>query len=532
MPRSFCQNKKHKDGTNPGKISSKGNLNRDKSLSFVLASTVALSLFLMLGSSIEAKNTTSDTVKNRGNETKPFKATSATSPEDSNAAIYHKLGVRLPHDSTKVLKTGFGIEFPLARWSWKIHGRLLPLLHFFDKGRPDDVFVNLRVLWCKLLISLDPRSIAYEGRRARHWAENQNSNVVGNSLQAMKDLQLYATYRMLPPYSIKWALRHLGLWRIFPRWMHANIELRIVYLQTALEKVLGSRQSAHNNVNNVDGNSTPIVDKNSFKNGEEPCLEGSTAVKDEEGIISERICVIILGGGYDPRGAKLSVSDGRWPHTNVERVYELDLPEVIDSKHRLLLRAGFDVIDDESGNHKYGNSTDDTFDDNRKGVRLEGVNLNDDVAVDRVLDKIRQELIKLGAPTPMTKDSTLATGKSKWHIVLISEAVFLYLDPGKAERIVEGVANRFRTESCGKKHETCFSGASFVFADRLLRCSTTGNSRAKTTTRQGMSVPVSSDLIEIEQSEVRRWLGDRGWQLNELLLKPGATRHLGIATTP
>jgi len=501
-------------------IASKGNLNRDKPLSLVLASTAALALTLILVSSTsassfwcEAKNATSDTdVDNSVNNTT---SNSTASLQDYNASIYHKLGVRPPHESTKVIKAGFGIEFPIARWSWKIHGRLLPLLHFFDKDRPDDVFVNLKVLWCKLLISLDPRSIAYEGRRASpQQSNNQNQNT---NLNDIYDRQLYATYRMLPPYSIKWGLRHLGLWRMFPRWMHANIELRIVYLQTALEQVFGSRLSQQNNKKSVDGNSTSD-------------LGNLNDVQKKEGNYSERICIIILGGGYDPRGAKLSVSDGHWPQSNVERVYELDLPEVIDSKHRLLLRAGFDVIVDQSDDRSDdADSCDHRFDSNRKGVRLEGVNLNDDVAVDRVLDKIRQDLINSNVST--AKISASAKGETYWHIVLVSEAVFLYLDPGKAERIVEGVAERFRAGSLDVNHETRFSGASFVFADRLLRRNTTGNSRSKTTSRQGMSVPNSPDLIEKEKSEVRRWLGKRGWELNELLLKSGATRHLGIATT-
>lgn len=482
-------------------ISSNANLTRDRPFSLalpVVASTAALAFLLISSTSAsslwcDAKNTTADVIgrwRNRKNpenavenSTNNAIAASNTAPYDYNSAIYHELGVRLPHNSTKVLKPGFGIEFPLARWSWKIHGKLLPLLHFFDHGRPDDVFVNLRVLWCKLLISLDPKSIAYEGRMASRQSKQQNE---ANSCQGGKpctnananNMHLYSTYRMLPPYSIKWALRYLGLWRLFPRWMHANIELRIVYLQTALEKVLVSRKKGD------DGNF---------------------------GIDTERICVIILGGGYDPRGAKLSA--------NVERVYELDLPVVIDSKRQLLLRAGFDVIDNRNDTHGDDNGSD----DRRKGVRLEGVDLNDDIAVDGVLDKIRQELI--------ADTSALSTGKSRWHVVLISEAVLLYVDTGKAEQILEGVSERFRAEICEDNQDTYFNGASFVFADRLLRRNTSTNGTAKTAARGRMSLPLSPDLIEIEESEVRKWLRENGWELNELLLKPGATRHLGIATT-
>ena len=484
-------------------ISSNTNLTRDRPLSLalpVLASTAALAFLLISSTSAsslwcDAKNTTAGAIGRWRNRKIPEDAVensadnattaSTAAPYDYNNAIYHELGVRLPHNATKVLKPGFGIEFPLARWSWKIHGKLLPLLHFFEQGRPDDVFVNLRVLWCKLLISLDPRSVAYEGRMAsRHRIWQNEKNACSDSNTCNNDtgdnMYLYSIYRMLPPYSIKWALRYLGLWRLFPRWMHANIELRIVYLGTALEKVLASRQK-----------------------------------DDDVSIDEERICVIILGGGYDPRGARLSA--------NVERVYELDLPVVVDSKRRLLLRAGFDVIDNQNDIHGGANDCDLVSDNRRKGVRLEGVDLNDDIAVDRVLDKIRQELI--------SDASTLSTGKSRWHVVLVSEAVLLYVDTGKAERILEGVSERFRAEICKNTQDTCFSGASFVFADRLLRRNTSKNGTAKTAARGRMSLPFSLDLIEIEESEVRRWLRENEWELNELLLKPGATRHLGIATT-
>ncbi len=484
-------------------ISSNANLTRDRPLSLalpVVASTAALAFLIISSTSAspmwcDAKNTTFGVIGRWRNKKNPedvvenstnnATSVSSTSPYDYNNAIYHELGVRLPHNATKVLKPGFGIEFPLARWSWKIHGKLLPLLHIFDYGRPDDVFVNLRVLWCKLLISLDPRSVAYEGRMASRQRIRQNEkNSCQNSNTCIYDtgynMYLYSTYRMLPPYSIKWALRYLGLWRLFPRWMHANIELRIVYLQTALEKVLASRQKA-----------------------------GDVSID------AERICVVILGGGYDPRGARLSAK--------VERVYELDLPVVVDSKRQLLLRAGFDVIDNRNNTHSDGNDCDPASDGRRKGVRLEGVDLNDDVAVDGVLDKIRQELI--------SDASALSTGKCQWHVVLVSEAVLLYVDTGKAERILTGVSERFRSETCKDNQDNCFSGASFVFADRLLPRKTSTNGTAKTAARGRMSLPLSPDLIESEESEVRRWLRDNGWELNDLFLKPGATRHLGIATT-
>jgi O-methyltransferase involved in polyketide biosynthesis len=347
-------------------------------------------------------------------------------------AIYARLGVKPPQNRFRVLKL-LGREFPLSRWSWTLHGNLLPLLHLFDgerkTDRPKDVFVNLRVLWCKLLSSLDPKSLAYEG-----------SNTSGEN---------FTTYRLLPPYSIKWPLRYMGLWRFFPRWMHANIELRTVYLEGALQKVLGDH-----------GNAEP----------------------------KSNICVIILGGGYDSRGAKLST------RSDVQRVYELDLPIVVDSKRRMLQRAGVRLLDDDSNDSGA-----------RSSVCLEGVDLNDDVQVDRVLDKIRDELVSL---LPQTSGED-----PRWHVVVISEAVLMYLDTSKAELILEGLANRF----CANNNN--FTDASFIFADRLIR-------RVAGASRSNSRITDDSELVEVQ-----KWLQERGWKLHELLFKPGATRNLGFATS-
>jgi hypothetical protein len=470
--------------------------------SFAAAGSAALALVALSSSASflwrDAKTTT---------------AGSATAA-DNSLGIYRRLGVQPPHTTGRVLRVGLGIEFPIARWAWKVHGRLLPLLHVFEERPPGDVFVNLRVLWCKLLISLDPGSPAYEGEPSGKKRQDKHD-----------DQQLYATYRMLPPYSIKWALRYLGMWRIFPRWMHANIELRVVYLQTALEKVLGSQHQK--NPPKDEGATLPenAAPSQNTKDG--------LVASDKRGYVndsSESICVIVLGGGYDPRGATLSIrfgplSNRRSPHARrfVQRVYELDLPKVVESKRRLLVRAAFDV---ENGTgtdtgDDYNQCGSDTMYRNH-GVRLEGVDLNDDAAVDRTLNKIRHDLIAMA--TELSNAASSTTGENQWHVVVISEAVLMYLEPGKTERIFEGVAERFRG-GCSGDHRACFGGASFVFADRLLR--TTQNS----TTTRPVTISKTPDSIEREESEIRKWLRERGWELEELLLKPGSTRHLGIAST-
>ena len=448
--------------------------------------------------------------------------------------IYHRLGVRPPHNTTRVLQL-FGLQLPLSRWSWRIHGRILPLLHLFDGNRhkdrpPPDVFVNLRVLWCKLLTSLDPNSLAYEGQqRRRKRGHSNNSNAVADTANQQEQQQLFATYRMLPPYSMKWTLRYLGLWRFFPRWMHANIELRTVYLNRALTKVLKlNMPSAENNATSTISGIAENVDK---------------CAVDKGAVDTDNICVIILGGGYDPRGAKLSCCS---PTTsNIRRVYELDLPVVVDSKRRLLRRAGFRVIDDDDNKDIVDSGFDRDRDRDRdNGVRLEGIDLNDDVAVDQVLDKIQQELISLSklsednnSDDSNSKNCSSTTRRNRWRVVVISEAVLMYLKPGKADRILEGLSERFGEDGPNNFYN---ASASFVFADRLFRHNATANITSSENSVHDAStaadtaaknVATAEGFTGMEESDVRQWLRDRGWKLQEFLSKPGATRHLGIATT-
>jgi O-methyltransferase involved in polyketide biosynthesis len=182
--------------------------------------------------------------------------------------------------------------------------------------------------------------------------------------------------------------------------------------------------------------------------------------------------LIVLGGGYDPRAAKL-LYDGQ-----VDRVYELDLPPVVKSKRQLLTRAFAGFITEE--------------------FCLEAVDLNDSEVVDRTLNKIETELKQIG---PL----------SSWHTIVISEALLLYLNPGVGGSILERLSRRF-----GKKKR---SAATFVFADRLEL------NDAKTNAMRDV------DGTKVKSSHIRRWLLERGWMLQDFSTKSGATRHLGIATS-
>mmetsp|Transcript_8892 Transcript_8892/g.20415 ORF Transcript_8892/g.20415 Transcript_8892/m.20415 type:complete len:182 (+) Transcript_8892:1400-1945(+) len=180
--------------------------------------------------------------------------------------------------------------------------------------------------------------------------------------------------------------------------------------------------------------------------------------------------------------------------------------------------------------------------------------MNEDAAVDRVLDKIGNELHRLSCETNGNASETAAAvgaalnkeKKFRWRVVVISEAVLMYLKPSKAGRILEGLAKRFggRGGSSGASDQgekLSFADATFVFADRLFKRNATAAPTLATppvssdaSGKQNGAAASSFESPEEEENEselVRSWLRDRGWDLQELLLKPGATRHLGIATT-
>lgn len=196
----------------------------------------------------------------------------------------------------------------LKRWAWRWHGRILPLLHWSDKARPPDKYVNLRVLWNKAIASLDPKSLAYE-------------DDVG-----------FLTYHMLPKVSRFLLLKFIPI-RWYPRWMHANIELRTVYLGQVLKKELEYVTSNYPDAH---------------------------------------IRLVILGGGYDSRSLRVAASANHFC-ARVESIIELDLPEVIQSKAILLERIYRELP------HMAQHAT---------KIQLEGVDLNSAEQVEQFLQKV------------------------------------------------------------------------------------------------------------------------------------------------
>ena len=142
-------------------------------------------------------------------------------------------------------------------WAWRGHGLLLPLLHLRD--RAPDRSKSLKVIWNKALASLDTDSPVFDNR----W-----------------------TYDLLP-WS-RWLLRIAP--QRFPRLHHANIEIRTVYLNQQIDRVVAG-------------------------------LPEGTKVR-----------LVSLGAGYDARVSRL-LTQGV-----VQQGYELDLPEVVASKAKMYQR--------------------------------------------------------------------------------------------------------------------------------------------------------------------------------------------------
>lgn len=303
--------------------------------------------------------------------------------------IYDILNVQRPDDC----------PFPRwKRWSWKWHSRLLPLLHFGQGDTcPPDSFVNLRVLWNKALTSLDRKSPANEA------------------------LDHYPTFHMLPRVS-RWLLfRAIPLW-MYPRWMHANIELRTVYLNRAVEDEV----------------------KHFLRAGK---------VKQFE--------LVVLGGGYDIRSIRTL---SRYPE--VTKAWELDLEPVIESKRKLVQRL-FQQLPQLS-------STSDS-------LRFRAVDLNDLDHVGRVLTEIAQER------------------PPDYHTIILTEAILMYLENDKPAKIIEMCRKQFGPN------------ISWLLVDRLKDIPDSGK-----------------ESSALSRKFATEYFTTLGWQVVDWMMKPGATRHMGI----
>jgi O-methyltransferase involved in polyketide biosynthesis len=230
----------------------------------------------------------------------------------------------------------------------------------------------------------------------------------------------FLTHDMLPGGFRVFVGRTLG--RFYPRLLHPIIEIRTAYLDRTV---------------------TSIVQQ----------------VRARDALVKVRL--VSLGGGYDVRSMKFR------ERGLIDRAIELDLPQVIDAKTRILQSKRFR----KRRPHLVGDMLPEFF----------PVDLNQLDRVQAILEGI------------LRNDSK---SQEKWHTIFLFEGVMLYLDEGVPSALL-GVC-RQALETTGQKGSVCF-------ADRLEN--------------------IPGDDEEIARHE----LAKHGWDLADWLPKGSKTRHMGYA---
>jgi hypothetical protein len=229
------------------------------------------------------------------------------------------------------------------------------------------------------------------------------------------------SYDLLPRISrqvIKWFPT------FFPRLHHANVEIRTAFLDQAITNCV-------------------IEEKNKSKD-----------------MILFRL--ITFGAGYDIRSIKLK------ERGLIDEAMELDLPNVIDAKERLL-----------SPNRFQRRRPSTTL--NHLPKKFYRVDLNNITLVETILDEIL---------------SVQSNNGIRYHTVFVFEAVLIYLNDGIPHALLQVCSNAL--------HKNKADG-SLCFADRLE------------------NVPGGNYTLAVNE------LTSTGWSLVQWLPKPGLARHMGRA---
>lgn len=213
--------------------------------------------------------------------------------------------------------------------------------------------------------------------------------------------------------------------RFYPRLHHANVEIRTAYLDQSVARIVESVRE-----------------------------------NDESRNTTTSVRLVSLGAGYDVRSIKFR------ERGLVDQAIELDLPEVIQAKTRILQSPRF--------RKRRPNLTPD------KLPEFVSVNLNN-------VETVRSMLVDI------LENNTMTT---KWHTIFLFEGVMIYLDEGVPEALLKVCSDVLK--------ETGESG-SLVFADRLE------------------NIPGGDPDI------ARRELAKNGWNVTDWLPKPGLARHMGTA---
>eukprot|EP00804_Cyclotella_cryptica_P014996 CCRYP_000607-RB/>CCRYP_000607-RB protein AED:0.05 eAED:0.05 QI:84/1/1/1/1/1/4/494/482 len=377
--------------------------------------------------------------------------------------------------------------------AWRLHRALLPLLHCWDACRMKDSKLALACLWWKAISGNDASSPVYDHRLA---------------------------YDLLPPVT-RWIV-HPTLCAWYPRLHHANVEIRTAYLDKAVSKIIA--EICHDY--RAENKTTNAI--------------STTITTTQQGSCPIKIRFIVMGGGYDTRSLKLmehylmhhdqvppspmlerktTRMQKRWKtwfqrrkRTSFDAVtkstssplhflppsnhyslecYELDLPEVVQSKRKLiqsrLSRRRPWLMD--------GNTTPSTS----NYPTLVEVDLNNLTETRMALENIL---------SPNNKDGISEHGATvKVANIILFEGVMIYLDQGIPHSLLQLCSDVLRNNSNATEDNPSGGTTSYLcFADRL------------------------ENIPGGDEEKARSEMQNTGWELVDWLSKPGLARHMGVAS--
>ena len=324
---------------------------------------------------------------------------SSTKPILVRGERYEKEGSTIPPPAeiAKRLNVKPTKETSAKNWqrAWRMHKRLIPLLHSTDGCKPPDSSLNLACMWWKALSGNDKSSPVYDKGLA---------------------------YDLLPS---GWR-KIIKLRKFYPRLHHGNVELRTAFLDSEVTEIVEEFKKTHH---------------------------------DDSGK-TKKIRLICMGAGYDVRGVKM-LERGL-----VDKVFELDLPQVVDAKERLFER----LLRRRPWLHDYDLPI------------LISSDFNDITDVKKNLQHV------------MTSDKDDEV--TRWHTIFVFEGVMIYLNEGIPSSLLDVTSNALRKNGVS---------GSLCFADRLE------------------NVPGGDFDLGKEELE------SNGWQMKGWCPKPGLARHMGSA---
>ena len=490
----------------------------------ITPTTTSLALLLLLtihhGSSLSSSTSStrissSTTVVIRG-ANKYGHTNNSTIQSPSDAAI--QVGVTPTKDATKT-------EWQRA---WKIHRYLMKtILHLFDNCHPQDSKLSLACLWWKAISGNDITSCVY-------------------------DYSL--SYDLLPPVTR--TIVSGKLCRFFPRLHHANVEIRTAYLDKSIVNVINTILKDDHDDNEQQQNQQErrrkkirlIVmgggyDTRSIKLLEQSLLQSldTDDDNDESSRSDDHYYYDLLRKKYN-RHTTTTQRRTRWYHRLLQRLrrskidtnnrlendiiqtnptsptnafanitlssknydiqsYELDLPEVVIAKRKLLLKR---LYRRRPWLQKFANGGNEEY-----PILIEA-NFNDLNGTRSLLEEI------VLSNEDATTDDEEDDGGDDVTNIIVFEGVMIYLDEGIPHALLEVCSDVLRKsreqqqQKQQKKNTNSKSKATtpigyLCFADRLE------------------NIPGGDeDAAQLEMEST-------GWELIDWLSKPGLARHMGVA---